>query len=1282
MDFKRSPRMFHRIEKAEIQINKPSEKRKMEKGSIVQIVVPPLAMTAVTAGLGIMMGRGTYILISLAGTIMTVFFSVITFLKEKKTCREENALRESLYETYLLGKRKEIHKQYRQEETAYRYHYPSIEVLEKKVSRYDERIYEKTYMDEDFLRLSVGTATEQPLCRIRLEEEKGMTGEKNPLYEEAKEIKKEYETIEAPVIIDLKKEYLGLVGDQAVIREQVQLILIQLAVFHSYHELEIIFIYGEEEKAYGYLRWLPHLKIHAVNALGSINSERKRDQVLGSVYQILKERKQRVEEDRKDKTFLPHLLFVIEEPKLILEHPVMEFLESTERELGYSIIYTTATRGSLPENIDTVVLLETATQGKLLMRGRQEVSKSFRLPGIHAVSMEWMARNLSALNHIQGMQNHIPEHITFFEMYGIAHPAQLRVEERWQKNHSEKTLAVPLGVRGKDDYVYLNLHEKAHGPHGLVAGTTGSGKSEIVQSYILSLAVNFHPYEVGFLLIDYKGGGMASLFKNLPHLLGTITNLDGSEGLRAMASIKSELSRRQRIFNEYGVNHINGYNRLFREGKAGEPLPHLFLISDEFAELKKEQPEFMDELVSAARIGRSLGIHLILATQKPSGVVNEQIWSNSKFKLALKVQNEGDSKEILRTPDAASIVQPGRAYLQVGNNEIYELFQSAWSGASYKEDQDKEEIDGRIWVVNDLGQGELVNRDLSDEEAETGNPLTQLDATVNHLHAVAEGMGLKEVKRPWLPPLSSMLVNREEVKRPESSLPDLTVHLGIVDIPERQAQEPYALNLAKEGNLLYIASAGYGKTVFLTTAALSLAKKNRVEALNFYILDLGNSGLIPLNRLHHTADYMTFEDTEKLGKFTAFMEKEVKKRRQMLAQAMVQNFEVYNGRGQDVMKAIVILLDNYDVVKELGQEKEDFFQKLSRDGSGLGIFLIVTATRSAAMKYGTFNNFKNKIAGYLFEANETAGIVGRSELKPSEKKGRVLVRWKGNVNAMQVAVMTEYEEEADYNRGIEAAIGDINSLYPGEKAVRIAVLPERLDQHSLMEYEGDCRIRLGLHTETVQAAGMEGSFAPFAILGDPKRGKTTVIKVILSQLSAAEKIWLFDSPALELYSFKIMKNLHYAGTEEETETFLLQLGEETETRSRQIRKWMEEEPEANPKELPGRFPEIYVIVDDWEHLVESLKGESVKKAVGTFQACEGVGIRIILSATGSRLKGFDEVTRFAKGCSRGLLMGSQGMTGMFPTKSQRELPQAGDGLLFGEGGYERIRVAGFCQEEV
>ena len=226
-------------------------------------------------------------------------------------------------------------------------------------------------------------------------------------------------------------------------------------------------------------------------------------------------------------------------------------------------------------------MLKNSEDGLLLIDEREEKQEKFRLHNMQEIPLEWLGRNLGVLEHMQGISAQIPNSITFFQMYQVERPSQLRIEERWRKNNSSKSLAVPLGARAAGDYVYLNLHEKAHGPHGLVAGTTGSGKSEILQSYILSLAVNFNPYEVAFLLIDYKGGGMSKMFTALPHLLGTITNLDGSQSMRALASIKSELARRQSIFNQYDVNHINNYNKLFKNGEAEEPLPHLFLISDD-----------------------------------------------------------------------------------------------------------------------------------------------------------------------------------------------------------------------------------------------------------------------------------------------------------------------------------------------------------------------------------------------------------------------------------------------------------------------------------------------------------------------------------------------------------------------------------------------------------------------------------------------------------------------------------------------------------------------------
>ena len=333
-----------------------------------------------------------------------------------------------------------------------------------------------------------------------------------------------------------------------------------------------------------------------------------------------------------------------------------------------------------------------------------------------------------------------------------------------ERKQPTKTLQTPVGVNSEGELFNLDLHEKYHGPHGLVAGMTGSGKSEFIITYILSMAVNYHPDEVSFILIDYKGGGLAGAFENadrcikLPHLAGTITNLDGASIKRSLISIQSELRRRQSIFNDAlritneGTMDIYKYQQLYRDKVVTEPLPHLFIISDEFAELKTQQPDFMDQLISAARIGRSLGIHLILATQKPSGVVDDQIWSNSKFRVCLKVQERADSQDMIKCPDAAELTQTGRFYLQVGYNELFALGQSAWCGADYiPTDVIEKTVDTSIQVIDNIGR--VVMNVMPSQKKKIGKASTkQIVSVVKYLSDLAKEENV--YARPlWLEPI-------------------------------------------------------------------------------------------------------------------------------------------------------------------------------------------------------------------------------------------------------------------------------------------------------------------------------------------------------------------------------------------------------------------------------------------------------------------------------------------------------------------------------------------------
>lgn len=1283
--YTRSPRLIMRVPEEGVEIEKPPQEIKMQRGSIVQILVPPLAMLCVTVAMSILMKRGLFVLMSVASTAMTIIFSTVKFYNERRDCREKTKIRMDLYCDYLLKRRKELHQLREKEQNALRYNFPSIKEIEEMVAKYSSRIYERSAEDDDFLHISVGKRRGRVSFPIQYAYDE-LKLEKDELEEQARDICERFSHIEdKPVVVNLKRAHLGLVGEKDIIHEQIQLMVAQMTFQQSYHDLQIITIHDKAyEEAFSWMDWYPHLKIQALNLSGDINSERMRDQVLGSLLQVLKDRKLKVEEDNKQSRFLPHFLFIIDEPKLIMDHSIMEYLGKAGEDLGFSIIYASHLQGSLPENIGTIIEYRDSGSGVLVMNENEVVNQSFRLDHVGDCGLEWMARNLSVLVHNQGITSNIPESITFFEMYGIKKPEELRSDERWKKNQSHKSLAVPLGVRAENDIVYLNLHEKAHGPHGLVAGTTGSGKSEIIQSYILSLAANFHPYEVGFLLIDYKGGGMAGLFKELPHLLGTITNLDGSESQRAMASIKSELARRQRIFSRYDVNHINAYNRLFKEGEAPEPIPHLFLISDEFAELKKEQPDFMAELVSTARIGRSLGIHLILATQKPTGVVNDQIWTNSKFKLALKVQDEGDSREIIKTPDAAAITQAGRAYLQVGNNEIYELFQSAWSGAEYMEDGVRRTKDNRVYLINELGQGELLNEDLSSSEESGGRKMTQLDVTIAYLGELFAREGVEAVRKPWLPSLPQLLVSPlEELTRDthwqqaeeyqKEKLPELTVPVGKIDIPEEQAQREYAIDLTKDGNAMFVSSAGYGKTIFLMTVVLGLAIRNQVEELNFYILDFGNSALIPLNALPHTADYMLYDDAEKLEKFMRIIQDEISARKKRFAEKMVQNFSVYNQTSDEHLKALVIIVDNFDVVRELGPDAENFFTRVSRDGAGLGIYLIITATRVSGVKYSIVNNFKIKICGFTFDQSESSALVGRSEYKLPEIQGRALVKTV-NVNTMQVYAMVPFRDDMEYNANIKDMIGRIAAKYPGRKAPRIPVLPESLVYPMLAEYSigaAPMDLAVGLEVESVTQAGFTRAQAPFVIIGEAAKGKTNALKVLLGQMTGT--VYLFDSLALGLYPYRTQEHITYIQDDEALGACIAALKTLCVERQERFRAALSEDPALLPAQFYGKEDPVYLVADDVDCFLEKTKAYA-EELPELLETAAGCGVGIILTVHAAKLKGYDAVSKWVKAATNGLVLSAQGTLNIFPVRTQREYPSMGQGLLFHNGSYERVLI--------
>ncbi|HEL2072784.1 TPA: type VII secretion protein EssC, partial [Streptococcus suis] len=475
------------------------------------------------------------------------------------------------------------------------------------------------------------------------------------------------------------------------------------------------------------------------------------------------------------------------------------------------------------------------------------------------------------------------------------------------------------------------------------------------------------------------------------------------------------------------------------------------------------------------------------ATQKPSGVVDDQIWSNSRFKLALKVADRSDSMEMLKTPDAAEITQVGRGYLQVGNNEVYELFQSAWSGADYQPDKDEQGIeDHTIYAINDIGQYEILNEDLSGlDQAESIKEVpSELQAIVSKLKALTERLSIQALPQPWLPPLSKEIFLQD--LRPQGfkdlwgQASGLVARLGMVDIPSRQSQEVLEHDFEKDGHIALFSSPGMGKSTFVQTLVMDLARQLTPEELHFYLLDFGTNGLLPLRDLPHTADLLMAEDTEKLTKFMRRIKEELAKRKAAFSRYAVPNLTLYRQASGDELPVIFLVLDNFDGLKEasLGAEMETLLQTLAREGASLGIYLVLTAGRSGALRPGLQASLKTRLALKLTDDVESRTIVGRHQHVMEEVPGRGLVHL-DEVEVFQVALPAYAKDSFGLVQAVQDEAKNMAASWTGRRPEGIPVMPESLSFEefaglaSVQEAVAGGELPIGLDFENVESVGLK-----------------------------------------------------------------------------------------------------------------------------------------------------------------------------------------------------------------
>ena len=1063
--FYRSPRFKRDVRLKKIKIDSPPSPQNLEQIPLALMLGPSLTMGMVsiaTASLtvnNIVNGTAsvassmTTLLMSLSMMLSSILWPILTKRHERKTKAKNEAKRQQKYTDYLLEVRNDIAKEAMLQTEILNENSISLESCMERILSQKRDLWERSLGHNDFLSLRLGYG-ELPLQAEIVYPEKRFTmlddNLQNDLYKLAEEPKR---LKNVPIALDLMSDYIsGIIGKRSDVLHLVQNMLVQLVALHSYDEVKLFFLIDANELAvWEYVKWLPHVwqDDKSMRFIATDLNETKELSV------FLEREVLSREADKKELSeYAPHYVIIAASKTLSDKAEIMTQLLKQKKNLGFSLITLFDELKNLPKECTRVVDL-TANQAEIY--DKNDISGDKINFIMEQYKIDDVMKLSTALANIyldlSSQRYALPNMLTFLEMYHVGKTEHLNPLMRWRENDPTKSLQAAVGVDGSGEIFTLDLHEKFHGPHGLVAGMTGSGKSEFIITYILSMAINYHPDEVAFILIDYKGGGLTGAFEDsekgikLPHLAGTITNLDGASVKRSLISIQSELRRRQSVFNEArkisneGTMDIYKYQKLHRDGIVKEAIPHLFIISDEFAELKQQQPEFMEQLISAARIGRSLGVHLILATQKPSGVVDDQIWSNSRFRVCLKVQEKADSMDMIKRPDAASLATTGRFYLQVGFNEFFDLGQSAWCGAPYHPmDQVEKKIDNSIKVIDHLGRT-IKEVKPADKRKHQAAKLNQIVAIVKHLSDLSKEEKI-QVRPLWLDAIPAVIqVDALTTKYPHGEQKFiLNPVVGEYDDPFNQRQSIMTVPLSMDGNVIIYGAAGSGKGVLITTMVYSLITKHTPDEVNLYLLDFGTETLRMFTKAPHVGDVLFSTDGEKISNLFKMLEKEVVTRKKLFAD-YGGDYQSYHRNGSNHVPNIVVLINNFSGFYEMFDRFEESLSTLTREGLKVGIIFVLTATSSNAVRYKLQQNFKQTIVLQLNDTTDYSGILGNTEgVYPSKIKGRGLVKY-DRLYEFQTAYVCEPGGETEYVKSVCASL----TLMSSKTAKKIPILPETVD---------------------------------------------------------------------------------------------------------------------------------------------------------------------------------------------------------------------------------------------
>ncbi|MCM4083801.1 FtsK/SpoIIIE domain-containing protein [Paractinoplanes hotanensis] len=1096
-EFNRPPRFFPQIPGGQFRL--PTEPAKPEKSTF------PLASLLLAPAIGALVGiiatgNWRFIFLALASPVAALFTLFGTKRRKQQTFDEQM----EAYEEKLARMRAEIDEAVLEEQRARRYAYPDPAFIGRIATLPGERLWERRWADDDFLTLRVGTSSVPSAVRVE-----------DPAEDEHRRTTIP-ELGQVPVAVDVRESGVaGVAGDS--LYRLAPWLLAQAAALHSPDDLRIrVLTDSSGERRWSWLRWLPHVRAEGEEAYALIGTTMESvSRRIAELNRLIASRAGagRAEAGQRGAgTGEPDVLVVFDGARRLRSLPGAVTVLRDGPAVGVYVLCLEVEERLLPEECRAVVV---AGAGAASVR----TARAAQIAGIRADEpnpgwYERVARGLSPLSVTgDGDEVVLPQSARLLDVLSLEPPRPEGIEAGWAAR-PRSTKAI-LGV-GMDGAFAIDLVRD--GPHALIAGTTGAGKSELLQTLVATLAVANRPDEMTFVLVDYKGGSAFAECADLPHTVGMVTDLDTHLVERALTSLGAELRRREHVLARAGASDIVRYQESRARDSSMPPMPRLVLVIDEFASMVRELPDFVAGLVNIAQRGRSLGIHLVLATQRPSGAVTADIRANTNLRIALRTTDQGESRDIIDAPDAGELSPrtPGRAYARLGYAALLPFQAGRIGGKRPVLGERANEVRIEVSQVNWADLGDPVPARPGSGAASAGPAETDLKELVRAIVAATERTGVPRQPSPWLPALPDVAQWAELPQAPAPAASgDLgAVAYGIVDLPAAQSRESLMFDVDRTGHAFFIGSSRSGRSQVLRTLTAALTARHSTADLHLYAIDCGNGALLPLAGLPHCGAVVDRLQLERLDRMLTWFTTELTRRQSMFGEQGVADLTEQR-RGAAVERRLphlMLLVDRFEVFERdfATYDNGSYLERLARllrDGAGVGIHVLLAGDKVlGASRFAGAT--EEKLVLRLNDRTDYS-LVGLNlrDVPPDQGPGRA-IRLADNAEAQIAVLGPDTSGQAQAAALIEGArqITARDAGVPGyARPRRFVALPDLItysEARRLAPENGRALTAfVGVGGDEVLPIGPDFVDIPtFAIGGPPRSGRSTALLTVARSL--------------------------------------------------------------------------------------------------------------------------------------------------------------------------------------